>query len=70
MAKGTIGNKYFNIETGAVIKPVFDYDELGGDYELISDKCYPVYDMRHGYVGYIQENVFNVAYLADGSKRD
>jgi hypothetical protein len=60
MVKGTCGNEYFNVKTGAVVKPIFDYDELGVDYLHRVDACYPVYNMRHHYVGYIQNNVFIV----------
>ena len=67
MAKGKIGEKYFNIGTGAVVKPVYDHDELGGTYVQITENCYPVFDMHHRYVGYLKDNVFIVSWSDDGS---
>ena len=70
MAKGEIGEKYFSIETGAVVKPVYDHDELGDIYTQVTKDCYPVYDMRHHYVGYVKDNVFIVPWSNDNPNRE
>lgn len=70
MAKGKIGERYFNVITGAVVKPVYDYDELGDDYNPVTDKLYPVFDMRRHYVGYINNNKFIVPWSNENPNRE